>query len=189
MLQTTPKETQPIHWAGKVRRDHIRRMYEQDARGIRDEELIEEVGCGLYARCVSILEVTAAVKGEVKCHGCGAIIRHGSYKEETVRCDACGWGVPWRTYQKSYQGKQLHGGAAIGIFAGFVKQFPVARDARERLLLIDRLIHEFHYNVSRTDPIPHPNRPTAANLIEGDKMRDVIAFLDELSEQRDLPKL
>jgi hypothetical protein len=156
-------------------------MYMLDAEGIRDEELIEEVGYGLYVRCLSILEVTDAVKGRVKCRGCGRMIPHASPGNQVLRCCGCGWEIAWRTYQKSYQGKQLHGGAALGLFEEFVERFPLARDPRDRLLLIDRLIHAFHWNLTRRDPAPRRGRPTAANLIEGETIRDMVTFLDELA--------
>ena len=39
-----------------MRQQDIRRLYETDARGIYDEDLINEVGHGLLARCESFIE-------------------------------------------------------------------------------------------------------------------------------------
>jgi len=177
----------PIRWAGKVRQDQIRRLYELDAAGIRDEELIDEVGFGLLARCRSILEVTEAARGRAKCHGCGAIIEHAVRRDALLHCSACGWEAEWRAYQRSYQGRQLFGGAALGFFTDFTARYPEATTPRERLLLIDRLIHEFHWNLTRRDPEPQPTRPTAANLIEGGTLREVVAFLDSLAGRDPAP--
>jgi hypothetical protein len=49
------------------------------------------------------------------------------------------------------------------------------------MLLIDRLIHEFHYalNHPRYEP-GQPTRAVCVNLIKG-KLTDVVAFLDELT--------
>lgn len=45
-------------WAKKVPRELIRRLYESDAAAIPDEELADEVGWALYARCDAIVNVT-----------------------------------------------------------------------------------------------------------------------------------
>ena len=42
-------------WAPRVRRSKIRRLYETDALGIYDDELIDDVGYALLARCRSFL--------------------------------------------------------------------------------------------------------------------------------------
>jgi hypothetical protein len=49
-----------ICWARHVSREKIRQLYRQDAQGIVDEELIDEVGTALYARCQSILLLSSA---------------------------------------------------------------------------------------------------------------------------------
>ena len=57
----------------------------------------------------------------------------------------------------------------------YVAQFPRAAAPRQKMLLIDRLIHRWHWE--------HENnlqRPGAANLIEG-KAQDTINFLNELT--------
>jgi predicted RNA-binding Zn-ribbon protein involved in translation (DUF1610 family) len=169
----------PIRWAPKVRREQIRRVYENDARGICDEELIDEVGYALYMRCQSILDVTEAVRGRVKCHGCGRVIQHT--REEHLQCPECGWEVGWKDYQRSYQEKQLFGGAALPFFQAYVEQFFNVRTPREKLLLIDRLIHEFHWYQKANQALPEPVRPAAANLIEGKGIREVLDFLDSLT--------
>lgn len=167
-------------WAPKVSQSLIRRLYVSEARGILDEDLIDEAGYALVARCDSILRVTRAVRGSLDCPSCGAEVKHGAKAGETIACP-CGWSIQWRAFQKTYRGRQLFGGAAVKAFEDFHRAFPAARTARERILLIDRLIHEFHWNLTRRSPDPEATRPAAANLIEGKSQADVIAFLDELS--------
>jgi len=167
-------------WAPKVSQSLIRRLYVSEARGILDEDLIDEAGYALVARCDSILRVTRAVRGSLDCPSCGAEVKHGAKAGETIACP-CGWSIQWRAFQKTYRGRQLFGGAAVKAFEDFHRAFPAARTARERILLIDRLIHEFHWNLTRRSPEPEATRPAAANLIEGKSQADVIAFLDELS--------
>ena len=54
-----PDSVDMPRWAGRVPQHTIKRLYETDARGIYDEELIDEIGWGLHARCQSLLEAEA----------------------------------------------------------------------------------------------------------------------------------
>jgi len=45
-----------IRESRRVPRHKIRRLYESDARGMLDEELLDDVGYGIYARCQDIIE-------------------------------------------------------------------------------------------------------------------------------------
>lgn len=173
------KPISPIQWAPKVKQDKLRRLYVSDASGIRDEELVNDVGLDLYLRCQSILDVTAAVKGAVRCHGCGALIEH--HQEPMLCCSACGWRVVWKDYQRSYREKQLFGGAALPFFQAYVAQFRIEASYREKMLAIDELIHQFHWYQKADQLSPQAVRPTAANLIVGRGMREVLAFLDSLT--------
>ncbi|MHC4715918.1 MAG: hypothetical protein ACYS5V_03045 [Planctomycetota bacterium] len=153
----------------------IRRFYETDAKGIYDEELIDELGYALLARCESFITANRARRGELPCPCCSQTVK----RDEVLRCE-CGWELPWAAYFKTIQHKQLSGAEPVLTqFGDFVKAFPAARTPREKVQLIDRLIHGFHwylrgrYNVG-------PTRPVAVNLIEG-RVRDVIAFLDEIT--------
>lgn len=163
-------------WARKVPRSQIRRLYEADASGILDEELIDKVGWALRSRCDSILAVTAAHHGQVICPACGAAIRRERawVADEVLECPACEWRLAWAAYHQTYQGKQLFAANAAPVFEGYYRAFPQARTARTKMLLIDQLIHAFH--LSLTDI----GRPAAANLIEG-SLQDVIDFLDRLT--------
>ena len=48
-LVTEVRYDRPI-WAGRIPRQKIAELYAKDAQGIRDEELINEVGIGLLVR-------------------------------------------------------------------------------------------------------------------------------------------
>ncbi|MGI6704943.1 MAG: hypothetical protein ACOX6S_01330 [Clostridia bacterium] len=39
-------------WAPKVNPNKIRRLYQQDAKGILDDELLDDVGYSLYGSCI-----------------------------------------------------------------------------------------------------------------------------------------
>jgi hypothetical protein len=165
-----------VQWAGKVAREKIKRLYETDAQGISDEDLIAEVGWELWSRCDSILKVTAAHYGRVLCPACGELIANlrGWSNDDELLCPGCGWRLPWRSYHQTYQGKQLFGANGAEIFESYRRDFPRAAGARERMLLIDQLIHSFHSGLNE------PGRPVGANLVQG-SLKEVIYFLDGLT--------
>ncbi|MBN1582809.1 MAG: hypothetical protein JXA89_19005 [Anaerolineae bacterium] len=159
-------------WAPRITKHEIRRLYESDAQGIYDLDLINEVGYGLLARCESFITANRARAGEVPCPECGQIVRR-----EEMLCCPCGWTLPWADYFKAMQHKQLSGAEPVlQQFQDFVEAFPKARTPQAKMLLIDRLIHGFHLYYQSNSP----TRPVAINLIEG-RLGDVVAFLDRLS--------
>jgi hypothetical protein len=148
-------------WAPRVSKDRIRQLYETDAQGIYDRALIDEVGYALLARCESFIAAVRAVAGEVAC----------------PRCGACGWELAWGAYFSTIQHKQLSGAEPVlSLFREYVAAYPGARTSRERMLLIDRLLHGFHWYYKDNTP----TRPVAINLIEG-RLGDVLAFLADLT--------
>ena len=56
-----------IKWSRRVKPVSIRRLYTLDAKGIVDEDLINEVGYAMYARCLSIRTATRAHSGRAMC--------------------------------------------------------------------------------------------------------------------------
>jgi hypothetical protein len=165
-----------VRWAPRVNPIKIRRLYETDARGIVDEELIEDVGFGLYSRCHSILLVTEAHAGRVHCPRCDTIISHRGDRNALLQCGQCAWRVRWGDYFKTYQDKHLHGGGALPAFQSYIDEFTRARTPQERMLAIDRLIHVFHCELVR-DPV----RSVGVNLIYGKNTREVTEFLNTLT--------
>jgi len=163
-----------IKWARRVRQDKIRRLYTLDAKGIVDEELIDEVGYAMLARCEAIRKVTRAHFGRAACPRCESIIEHNGDKSAVLSC-ACGSSTTWGEYHRTYKGKQVVGGAAYPMFRAFIQRWPQTRTPRDKMLAIDALIHaaqgEFKGGMGR---------PAACNLIEG-TMRGLIRFLDDLA--------
>ncbi len=163
-------------WAPQVRPEKIRRLYQLDAQGIYDDDLINEVGYGLLARCESFIRANRAVAGWALCPNCGVEIEHAVDKAEILRC-ACGWSLPWSDYFATIQHKQLSGAEpVIKLFRDFVEGYPRARTAQQRMILIDTLLHGFHWYAKTGEP----TRPVAVNLIAL-RLGDVMDFLDELS--------
>ena len=64
----------------------------------------------------------------------------------------------------------------------FIWKFSAARSHREKLVLIDMLIHRFHWESANHSR----GRPGACSLIEG-KMKDIMPFLDRLSYGDSIP--
>jgi len=64
-------------------------------------------------------------------------------------------------YGASYKGQTLNGVGALPELESYVEKYPLAKTYAEKMLLIDRLIHSFHGNLSA-----EPSRPTAVNVID-----------------------
>jgi hypothetical protein len=168
-----------IHWAPRVVPWKVRQLYENDAQGLIDEGLIDDVAYGFYARCQSILTTYAAEQGTVTCPRCGAgIPRRQRDEQELLRCPLGHWQVTWDAYWRSYRHKQLGGGRAVTAFTDFVEGLPTAQTPRDKMLLIDRLVHACHHSL--TGAAAHYKRPAACNVIQG-KMNELIALLDGLA--------
>ncbi len=175
---------QEIRWSQRLPKHKLRQLYERDALGIRDEELLEEVGWCLYARCRDILNLRRALEDrQVLCPRCDAegkatyIPRTGAL-EEMMRCAECGWELTWREYRLSTKRRQLNPGGAVPAFERYVEEWERARSDKAKMLAIDRVIHAFHYSLRRTPDTP--TRAAAVNLVSG-RLTDVVQFLDTLS--------
>ena len=163
-------------WAPRIAQHKIRQLYLNDANGIYDDELIGDVGYALLARCESFLLANDAAQGRVICPVCSATILHTGKTDEVLCCKQCSWEMVWKEYFATFQHKQLYGAEPVlELFRDFVKRFPSAVKLQEKVLLIDTLIHGYHWNQKYGF-----TRPVAINLIEG-KLSDVITFLDGLT--------
>lgn len=157
----------------------LRRLYQSDAAGLLDEELLDDVGYTLLERCRCILMVAEAQRGRVQCLRCYqagkvSMITRPRDAGEPMTCPLCSWQFTWTEYYKSYKPLQLNPGGAEPIFKAYVENFCQARTSRDKLLAIDRAIHEFHYFQQM------PCRSTGVNFIEGN-LTNVLNFLDELT--------
>ena len=165
-----------VRWASRVSREKIKRLYENEAKGILDEDLLNDVSYSLYARCESIIEATSAKHRKVICPVCKSQIIRDKDKNEVILCSSCKWSVKWADYYKSYRNKFLNGGHAINAFESYIKRFPsVVKSSSELMLLIDWLVHEVHRGLPTATC-----RPAALNLIEWDTY-EVTDLLDGLA--------
>ena len=169
-------------WAPRLQKSQIEQLYKRSGQGLIDEELIDDVGYSLYSRCLSMLEVRQAMLGQPLCPSCGNTAQLDEGADAFVRCTNCDWLCPWALYKKSYQHKKLFAGGLTPFVEEFVQKFPATRSYRQRLVLIDNLIHRFHWESDgATD-----GRPGATSLIEG-KMKDIMPFLDRLTYGDNIP--
>lgn len=150
-------------WAPKVDPNRIRRLYEQDAKGLPEDQLLDDVGYSLFARCDSMLLVTSANLGHPLCILCRTEMPHSYAKEFVSVCPKCGWTITIGEYGASYKGQTLNGVGALPALRNYVDHFPSAKTYAEKLRLIDALIHSFHGDLSE-----EPSRPTAVNVIDAD---------------------
>lgn len=61
-------EHDKFHWAPRVSRRDIQRLYESDARGMLDEDLLDRVHYAIHARVSDMFEVRQAQQfGRVNC--------------------------------------------------------------------------------------------------------------------------
>jgi DNA-directed RNA polymerase subunit RPC12/RpoP len=179
-----------IRWSPRVPKWKIRRLYKLDAQGVLDEELLDDVGFTLLLRCRDIVTIDEARRGKVKCPRCAKqkkrtiidrIYGEGDVRDEVITCPECGWRITWGEYALSFKRKQLNSGGALTAFRRYIREFKAAQRPQQKMLAIDRLIHEFHYSLRAQPDLPC--RPVGVNLIQG-KLGDVVRFLDELTYGR-----
>ncbi len=178
-----------IEWSPRVSLAKIHALYVNEANGTIDDELVEEVGFGMLARCRSIMQYTeASDTGRVRCMRCAkqgqeTIIQRKIHKPSAlIRCPVCGWQVRWRVYKAESENAdgQLRAGHAGAAFARYVAVYPQSRTREEKILAIDRLIHEFHWILVKEGQPARANKPAAVNLLRGN-IPQVLNLLDELT--------
>ena len=162
-------------WAGRVPRHKIAELYKKDALGICDEDLIDEVGIGLLVRIREIFRAREANSGLARCPLCRCGIAHDFDPAFLIRCESCNWELAWSEYQKSFQGKHLIASGMSAFMKEYLEKYQVAKSPRQKIILIDTLIHRYHWELEGG-----LTGPGARDLIGG-KTQDVIDFLNELS--------
>ena len=162
-----------LRYAPKVPVSWLEQLYRRDALGVRDYEMLEKVGARLYERCRDVLMVSDS---RVDCPACGTQMQVpwiGHRADEVSSCPSCGWSVTAGVFHASFEHQDLLGMNALADFIAFVTQYPRAQGYRERMLLVDRLLHAVHVG----------GNPAVRNLVEG-RPRDVLDRLDHLAGLR-----
>ena len=120
----------------------VRELYLNDAGGMRDDELVDEVGTGLFLRCQSIMEFTRAVEGQVQCKRCAMegkpllLVRKTMKPNELLKCPECGWQIEWKVYlaETNRTRGQLIAGHARAAFEDYLKVYPRCKSYPEKML-------------------------------------------------------
>jgi hypothetical protein len=79
-------------------------------------------------------------------------------------------------YRQSWSKKRIWEANAIPAFEDYFNRFTPKLTYKEKMFLIDRLIHSFHWSLKEDLPA----RSVANNLIEGNHDQ-VVAFLNQLT--------
>ena len=164
----TPNDYDLPIWAPRVPKPLIARLYEGSGKGLLDDRLVDDVGYRLLLRCENMLDVGLRYEGRVRCPKCESISEIG--EEDGPTCDQCGWKCSWEAYNKTIKHKKLHAGGMTPFLKDFTKRFPLAKTSSEKMILIDTLIHRYHWESS-----DGAGRPGSVGLIEG-KMKDIMPF-------------
>jgi len=168
--------TEPrIRWAPRVRTDHLIALYESNASGLLDADLVDEIGWRLWDRLCDVIRVSS---GKVRCPVCQSEfqVRVPAESPDTIKtCPACGWRVTAREWHKSWEHQGLNGNCAE--FEHFVRSYPAATTSSQRMILIDAAVHALH--VSVRDDLP--GNFAARNFLEGSRPK-IVALLEELAD-------
>jgi len=168
------EKTHPVVWAKRVEPDLIRRLYRSDAQNLQDNELVDEVGFGLYARADSFIKVNR-VHGEGIAE-CPACKRDVKVADQRFACE-CGWQMPRKEYHATYKSKQLVGWAVVPFAVKFMDDWKQAKDYAAKMRAIDYLIHTFHHELTEESV---RTRPAAINFISG-RIGPIVDLILELA--------
>lgn len=184
MMQTqsiAPSAKLP-QWAPRVPRTKIWQLYQNDAKGNRDEELVDDVGMTLLLRVQSCIEVHDVQCGRgVRCPECGHFIAGEPPRRlrrgEVLRyhCPQCDWSVTQDEYRKTYHNKHLGAGGMRSACEEYAREYPRAKAYQEKIMLIDQLIHRFHWEMENSPVAP------GAHILIGGKQSEVADFLNRLT--------
>jgi hypothetical protein len=163
-----------IRWAPMLPTPKLVRLYETDAAGRLDDDLLDDVGWRIWERLTDVIRVTS---GRVRCPICGTELQvraEGRDPDTPVACPNADWSVTTRDWHRSWAHRNLNGNCPE--FARFVDAWPNARSRRARMLRIDAVVHSLH--VASRDDLP--GNFAARNFLEGSRPK-IVALLDELA--------
>ena len=179
-----------FNWCRKISRNNLLRLYENEAKGMIDEALLDEVGYAFYARCKQAHDARICMeRGEILCHYCGTVLKAGrasptgsvitrrDNSNVPVRC-ACGYSYTYREYRRSYMAVNMPGNRAAPVFEHFERKWPTCRDAVQKMLLIDWLIHECHVTLMSGAK----GKSVCENLIQGTR-KQITELIEKLAKE------
>jgi len=142
-----------------------------------DAELLDDVAYTLYARCLDVLLVSRSFVRCVECRTEFSVPWIGQGLDALSSCPSCGWTTTASEFHKSFEHQDLLGMNAVDAFQAFVDGFERrARTPREKMIVIDRLVHEAHKPAKGA----MVGNTVGRNLFEGRRHR-IVATLDSLA--------
>jgi hypothetical protein len=163
-----------FRWSPKVPPEYLKRLYRDDARMVYNDELVDEVGYMLYARCLQGRdERILANENKLKCHNCGKIL--SKTNNQVLQCN-CGYYYIFSEYMRSFNKNSMPSRSATPFFNEFIRKWPLAKNYNDKMRLIDWVIHECHLNMFSGVK----RKAAGMNLIEGSK-KEVCALILELA--------
>ena len=169
-----PAKFNKCKWNEKVPRNKLIKLYQNDAKMFIDEDLLDDVGYTFYARCKQARDTRECLeRGEIICHFCGTVHKAVSYTA-VIACP-CGYYYTYREYRRSCNANSMPGGRATEIFNAFADKWLLCKNEKEKMLLIDWLVHECHVSVMTGGQ----GRSVCVNLIEGTiaQIREMLEML------------
>ena len=163
-----------IRWAPPLPASRLVRLYEANASGLLDDEVVDDVGWRIWERLSDVIRVT---EGRVRCPECTTefeVRAPGRAPDDLAKCPSCVWSITPTEWHKSWEHRDLNGHCPE--FQRFVDLWPTTRPLRERMVLIDAVVHALH--VASRDDIP--GNFAARNFLEGSRPK-IVALLDELA--------
>jgi hypothetical protein len=127
----------------------------------------------LYSRCRTFYLTN---RGEVECPLCREVFAVARQGTTVCPKPGCGWSTTRMVYEQSMRNHYAYTGRADAAFVAYYQNYPTVRTYKEKLILIDRLIHSYHWNEEQGIP----TKSLASKLLEGNK-KEVVRFLDRLS--------
>lgn len=168
-----PQKLNKFNWSPRISQSKLKKLYATDAKGIYDDDLVDEVGFTLYARCLQGRdERILANEGKLKCHNCGKISISPS--NGLILC-SCGYSYIFREYMRSFNRNGMPSRSATPFFNEFISMWSIAKTYFDKMKSIDYVIHECHLNM-----LSGVTRGFAGkNLIEGsgEQLRELILSL------------
>lgn len=171
-METPPNAR--IRWAPKLRTEKLIGLYESNASGTLDPDLVDDVGWHLWER---ISDVVLVSTGKVRCPACSDVfqVRYRNSEDTSPRsCPGCGWTTTLHEWAESWRHRDLNGYSPA--FDTFLRDWPAARSVRDRMILIDGVVHALHVATGNQEF----GNFSARNFIEGSRPK-IVALLDELA--------
>lgn len=117
--------TPRIRWAPKVAQAPVARLYERDASGIQDDELLNEVGYELWARAADVaLVARSGVRCPIDRTECslGEAVWYRLPADASATCPTCGWQTTVAEWHDSFRKQDLN--AMAPFFDVYVAMWP-----------------------------------------------------------------